>query len=91
MATLKEINNAVSRLNNAFKFSGRKYKKLKTGTGKYVGKGFEMGGAYGRLQLSYHSDTTYQPISDFLTKGEMIEFIKGMIKTKDLARRKILK
>tara|TARA_R100001086_G_scaffold122768_1_gene63168 strand:+ start:768 stop:1031 length:264 start_codon:yes stop_codon:yes gene_type:complete len=74
MATQKDLENKVSRLNSLFGFKGRIYNPR---TRKTRGKEFFLGGEYGRVYLGYRSDKTQKKISDNLTKNEMEEFLKG--------------
>ena len=73
MATQKDLENKVSRLNSFFGFK-RTYNPR---TRKSRGKEFFLGGEYGRVYLGYRSDKTYKKISENLTKNELEEFLKG--------------
>ena len=75
MATQKNLENRVSRLNSLFGFKLTYNPK----TRKSKGKEFFLGGEYGRVYLGYRSAKTggIKKISENLTKNELEEFLKG--------------
>ena len=77
MASKKENENKVSRLNSLMNFKGNKYNVK---TRKSTGKEFYIGGEYSRVYLGYKSGKTNKKISDNLTNNEFEEFLKGFRK-----------
>ena len=73
MATRKENQKRVDRLNSLMGFK-RTYNPR---TRKTKGKEFYLGGEYGRSYLGYRSSKTGKKISENLTSGELEEFLKG--------------
>ena len=73
MASKKENENRVARLNSLMGFK----RTYNTKTRKYKGKHFKMGGEYGRSYLGYESNKSFKKISQNLTSGELEEFLKG--------------
>jgi len=73
MASKKDNENRVSRLNSLMGFK----RTYNTKTRKYKGREFNLGGEYGRTYLGYTSNKSFKKISGNLTAGEMEEFLLG--------------
>jgi hypothetical protein len=73
MASAKQNQARIDRLNSLMGFK-RKYNPK---TRKTTGKEFYMGGEYGRSYLGFRSAKTNRKISDNLTTAELEEFLKG--------------
>ena len=73
MASRKENENRVARLNSIMGWK-RTYNPK---TRKSKGRHFKLGGEYGRQYLGYESNKSFKRISANLKSGEMEEFLKG--------------
>ena len=82
--TDKVLEAKVERLNYFYGYkTPPKYKRLKSGKFKAVGKGFKLYFAYGRVQLTYANyakNTGEYDISGLLTRPNLADVIDAMIK-----------
>ena len=89
--TDSDLKRELKRLNDTFGFKGYNFVKLKSGKGKFTGKGFDIDSAYGGVKLVFKKapSTSQRSISSgYGTKKSLFEEMQAMRKGIDTYKRR---